>query len=136
MCTYWRMCICVSVCECLYVYLHMCLFISIFFRYLFLTVFSCCDICVDFATAFIILFYWRVKVSRIFKDFLTPWTLQKQPLRGVPWKRCSENMQQIYSRTPTPRRDFNEVALQLYWNHTSVCVFCCKFAAYFQNTFS
>ena len=51
-CTYWRMCICVSVCECLYVYLQMCLFISIFFRYLFLTVFSCCNICVDFATAF------------------------------------------------------------------------------------
>ena len=28
------------------------------------------------------------------------------------------------------------VALQLYWNHTSSWVFSCKFAAYFQNTFS
>ena len=26
--------------------------------------------------------------------------------------------------------------LQLYWNHTSAWVFSCKFAAYFQNTFS
>ena len=44
--------------------------------------------------------------------------LQKQPPRVVPRKRCSENMQ------------------QLYWNHTSAWVFSCKFAAYFQNTFS
>ena len=28
------------------------------------------------------------------------------------------------------------VALQLYWNRTSAWVFSCKFAAYFQNTFS
>ena len=29
-------------------------------------------------------------------------------------KRCSENMQQPYKRTPMPTRDFNKVALQLY----------------------
>ena len=45
-------------------------------------------------------------------------------------------MQQIYSRTPIPKSDFNEVARQLYRNYTSVCVFSCKFAVYFQNTFS
>ena len=28
---------------------------------------------------------------------------QKQPPRGVPKERCSENMQQIYSRTPMPK---------------------------------
>ena len=28
--------------------------------------------------------------------------LQKQSPRGVPRKRCSENMQQIYRRTPMP----------------------------------
>ena len=39
---------------------------------------------------------------------------QKQSLRGVPRKRCSENMQQIYRRTPMPKCDFNKVALQLY----------------------
>ena len=32
--------------------------------------------------------------------------------------RCSENMQQIYRRTPMSKCDFNEVALQLYSNRT------------------
>ena len=36
---------------------------------------------------------------------------QKQPHRGVPRKRCSENMQQVYRRTPMPRCDLNKVAL-------------------------
>ena len=35
--------------------------------------------------------------------------LQKQPSRGVLRKRCSENMQQIYMRTPMPTCDFNKV---------------------------
>ena len=41
-------------------------------------------------------------------------TLQKHPLRGVLEKRYSENMEQIYRRTPMPKCDFNKVALQLY----------------------
>ena len=45
-------------------------------------------------------------------------------------------MSEIYKRTPMPKCDFNKVAEQLYWNHFSVWVFSCKFAAYFQNTFS
>ena len=45
-------------------------------------------------------------------------------------------MQQIYRRTPVPKCNLNKVALQLYLNHTSASVFSCKFAAYFQNTFS
>ena len=40
--------------------------------------------------------------------------LQNQPPRGVLKKRCSENMQQIYRRTPMPKCDFNKVAIQLY----------------------
>ena len=51
--------------------------------------------------------------------------LQKQPTRGVLKKRCSENMQQIYRRAPMPND-----------HRTSAWVFSCKFAAYFQNTFS
>ena len=42
---------------------------------------------------------------------------QKQPPGGVPRKRCSENRQQIYRRTPMAKRNFNKVALlalQLY----------------------
>ena len=37
---------------------------------------------------------------------------QKQSVRGVLRKRCSENMQQIYRRTPMPTFDFNKVAKQ------------------------
>ena len=36
---------------------------------------------------------------------------QKQPQRGVPRKRCSENMQQVYRRAPMPKCDLNKVAL-------------------------
>ena len=32
--------------------------------------------------------------------------------------------------------DFTKTVLQLYWNRTSSWVFSCKFATYFQNTFS
>ena len=54
--------------------------------------------------------------------------IQKQPPKCVLRKRCSENMQQIYGRTPMPKCvcNFTEIAA---W------VFSCKFAAFFQNTF-
>ena len=38
--------------------------------------------------------------------------LQKQPSKGVLRKRCSENIQQIYRRTPMSKCDFNKFALQ------------------------
>ena len=34
--------------------------------------------------------------------------VQKQPSNGVSKKRYSENMQQIYKRTPIPKYDFNK----------------------------
>ena len=40
--------------------------------------------------------------------------VQKQPFRGVLKRRSSENMQQIYRRTPMPNCDFNKAAKQLY----------------------
>ena len=40
--------------------------------------------------------------------------VQKQPPRGVQRKRCSEDMQQIYRRTPMPKCDINKVAKQLF----------------------
>ena len=36
--------------------------------------------------------------------------MQEQPSRGVLMKRCSENMQQIYRRTPMPKFDLNKIA--------------------------
>ena len=44
--------------------------------------------------------------------------VHKQPSRGVLIKSCSENMQQIYRRTPMTNCVFNKVAKQLYCNHT------------------
>ena len=40
--------------------------------------------------------------------------VQKQPPRGVLKKKRSENMQQIYIRTPMPKCDFKKVAKQLH----------------------
>ena len=40
--------------------------------------------------------------------------MQKQFFRGVLRKSFSENMQEIYRRTPIAKRDSNKVALQLY----------------------
>ena len=40
--------------------------------------------------------------------------IQKQPPKGVLKKSLSENIQQIYMRTPMPKCDNNKVALQLY----------------------
>ena len=38
----------------------------------------------------------------------------KQLSRGVFRKRCFENMQQIFKKTPMPKCDFNKVTKQLY----------------------
>ena len=42
---------------------------------------------------------------------------QKQLPRGVLSKRCSENTQQFYRRTPTPKGDFSKVAATLLKPH-------------------
>ena len=71
------------------------------------------------------------------KSNLCCWNfVQEQPLWGFLKKRCSENMQQIDRRTPIQTCAFNKVVKQLSWNHTSIWMFSCKFAACFQNTFS
>ena len=43
--------------------------------------------------------------------------IPEQPPRGVPKKRCFENMQPANlqeNRTPMPKNEFNKVDLQLY----------------------
>ena len=42
---------------------------------------------------------------------------QMHSSKGVLRKRCSENMQQTYRRTPMLKCDFNKVVRQLYCNH-------------------
>ena len=55
--------------------------------------------------------------SSYFSFLTNDFHLQKQPIRGVLIKRCSENMQQIYRRTPNLKHDFNKVALQISLLH-------------------
>ena len=62
-------------------------------------------------------FKYRKEIKSIFHYF------QNQPLRCVLRKRCPENMQQIYGRTPVPKCDFNKVNLQLYWSCILAWVF-------------
>ena len=59
--------------------------------------------------------------------------VEKQSSRGVLKKRCSENMQQIYKRTPMAKCDFDKVTKQLYWNYTSAWVFSCTFSCIFSE---
>ena len=60
---------------------------------------------------------------RVMKDavtcryFLKNW--QKQPRRGVPRKKCFDNMQQIYRRTTMPKCNFNKVAKITLWYRCS-----------------
>ena len=62
-------------------------------------------------------------------------TFQKQPPRGVPRKSCSENMQQIYRRTPMPKCDFNKVVLQLRHGCSPVNLFHIFRTPFSKNTF-
>ena len=55
----------------------------------------------------------KIQFAPISKSYLK-FKHQTRPFRGVPSKRYSENMQQIYKRAPRPNCDFNKVALQLY----------------------
>ena len=54
-------------------------------------------------------------------------TVQKQPFRGVLMKRCSENMQQIYRRTPMAKSNFKKIALQF---NMGVLKICCIFSGH------
>ena len=49
-------------------------------------------------------------ISVNFKKLKHEKHFQKQPPRDVLKKRCPENIQQIYRRTPMPKCDFNKVA--------------------------
>ena len=51
-------------------------------------------------------------------------------LSKVFWKYAANLQQNTHAEV------WFQIALQRYWNHTSAWVFSCKFAAYFQNTFS
>ena len=61
---------------------------------------------------------WKAKCGLIFvcRTLCNKYqnNLRKQPSWDVLGKRCFENMQQIYRRTPIPKCDFNKVANKLH----------------------
>ena len=61
--------------------------------------------------------------------------IKKQPCRDVLRKRCFENIQDIYRRTPMSKYNFNKIKKQLHWNHTSAWMLFCNFFVHLQNTF-
>ena len=76
------------------------------------------------------------KVRNLIWSSISSHSLEKQPSIGVLIKRCSENMKQIYRRTPIPKCDFSKVSKQLSWNHTSALVFTYKFRTSFRKNTS
>ena len=81
----------------------------------------------------VLLFFCSRNSGKIVKVYLWSHAFynmkEKQSARGALIKRCSENVQQIYRRTPMSKCDFNKFALQTYWNRLSAWVSSCKFAA-------
>ena len=83
------------------------------------------------------LFFWLRAISCfifgynyiVFKESLLFKQLQKQPSRGVLKKRCSK----IYSKFTGEHPCRSAISIKFL---TSARAFSCKFAAYFQNTFS
>ena len=57
---------------------------------------------------------WNANI-RVYDKVARTNNLEEQPLRGVPKKRCSENMQLIYGRTAMPKCDFDKVASELWF---------------------
>ena len=55
-------------------------------------------------------YFSRPEIKLVVSDSRKFWKTRKQPTIGVLMTRCSENMQQIYRRTPMPKFDFNKVA--------------------------
>ena len=84
------------------------------------------------------------------KDFISNWKCTAK--EAAPWREshkvlldsevahqmCSQKkvLWKYAERTTMPKSDFNKVAKQLYLNLNLAWVLSCKFAAYFQNTFS
>ena len=63
--------------------------------------------------------------------YFTEAAIQRCSYKKVFWKYAAN-----FGRTPMPKCDYGELVLHLYWNRTTAWVISCRFAAYFQNTFS
>ena len=74
--------------------------------------------------------FYEILGSTLFVVKLLEAALHRCSYKKVSWKYAVN-----FQRTPMSKCDFNKMARQLYWNHTSAWVLPCKFTACFQNTF-
>ena len=63
----------------------------------------------------------KISCRKVFSEA----TLQRCSYNRLLWKYAANLQENTHDKC-----DFNKVAKQLYWNHTSTWVFSCKFAAY------
>ena len=56
----------------------------------------------------------KLRYCKVKKEKRTSVRKTREMVSEAVVQRCSENMQQIYRRTPIPKCDFNKVAKQLY----------------------
>ena len=73
-----------------------------------------------------IFFMTTVADKKIIVTFIPSFKL-KEPSRGVLLKRCSENMQQIYRRTPMSKCGLNKVTLKSHFNMGVLLYISCIF---------
>ena len=79
--------------------------------------------------------YFPVDFYKILESTLFVVKLLKAALHRCSYKKVFWKYAVNFQKTPISKCDFNKMAKELYWNHTSAWVFPCKFTAYFQNTF-
>ena len=77
----------------------------------------------------------KKKMKFSLEDVFSKWE-QKQSPRDVPRKGVLKICSKFTGEDPCGSAVPVKLLLQIYWNHTSAWVFSCKFAAYFQNSFS
>ena len=65
----------------------------------------------------------------LFRNLYT-WKYRCNPPEVFLWKSVLKTRSKFTGEHPYRSVIFNQVAKQLYWNHTSTWVFSCKFAAY------
>ena len=76
----------------------------------------------------------KIKLIYFFTELLI--ILKQTKLSANLSQKIFENTKKEFSFVSLVFRSLTQDAKQLYWNNTSAWMFSCKFAAYFQNTFS
>ena len=79
----------------------------------------------------------KLRIWILFTQCWVQWvTFRNSQSRGVFIKKCSKICCKFTAEHLLSKCDFNKVALQIYFAIKLLCKFSCKYAAFFQNTFS